>query len=80
MKERILTTTPFTDPVKSGVSRQYEYLVLSVGPGDSLTDARQRVREHSEYGRWELERSRLYMGGGRQYWLRRKVMLVERTA
>ncbi|MGT2460625.1 DUF5703 family protein [Sinomonas atrocyanea] len=55
-------------------------MVLSVGPGDSLADARQRVREHSEYGRWELERSRLYMGGGRQYWLRRKVMLVERTA
>ena len=63
----------------AGVGRQYEYLVLSVGPGDSVADARQRVREHSEYGKWELERSRLYMGGGRQYWLRRKVMLVERT-
>lgn len=63
----------------AGAGRQYEYLVLSVGPGDSLADARQRVREHSEYGKWELERSRLYLGGGRQYWLRRKVMLVERT-
>ncbi|MDQ4491367.1 DUF5703 family protein [Sinomonas sp. ASV486] len=63
----------------AGPGRQYEYLVLSVSPGDSVADARQRVREHSEYGKWELERSRLYMGGGRQYWLRRKVMLVERT-
>ncbi|WP_413250852.1 DUF5703 family protein [Sinomonas flava] len=77
MKERILTTTPDR---AAGPGRQYEYLVLSVAPGDSVADARQRVREHSEYGRWELERSRLYMGGGRQYWLRRKIMLVERTA
>jgi hypothetical protein len=77
MKERILSTTPVST---AGVGRQYEYLILSVAPGDSVADARQRVREHSEYGRWELERSRLYMGGGRQYWLRRKVMQVERTA
>lgn len=82
MKERILSTAQSLDAgvLPAGPGRQYEYLVLSVGPGDSLADARQRVREHSEYGRWELERSRLYMGGGRQYWLRRKVMLVERTA
>ena len=77
MKERILTTAPVDG---GNATRQYEYLVLSVAPSDSLAEARQRVREHSEYGRWELERSRLYMGGGRQYWLRRKVMLVSRTA
>lgn len=82
MNERILSTTQSfkTGAKPAGPGRQYEYLVLSVGPRDSLADARQRVREHSEYGRWELERSRLYMGGGRQYWLRRKVMAVERTS
>ncbi|BCT76217.1 hypothetical protein SCMU_20590 [Sinomonas cyclohexanicum] len=82
MKERILSTaeSPGLGTRSAGPGRAYEYLVLSVGPGDSVAEARQRVREHSEYGKWELERSRLYIGGGRQYLLRRKVMLVERTA
>ncbi|AJT42875.1 hypothetical protein UM93_04280 [Psychromicrobium lacuslunae] len=61
-------------------ARQYEYLVLTVSPRESINDARQRLTEHAEYGKWELERSRLYMGGGRQFWLRRKVLRVQRTA
>ena len=76
MKERILDP----GPANSATSGKYEYLVLSVKPGESIAEARQRVREHSEYGKWELERSRLYMGGGRRYWLRRRVIAVERTA
>ncbi|MCA4131477.1 DUF5703 family protein [Arthrobacter sp. M4] len=60
--------------------RQYEYLVLTVSPDDSLPEARRRLVEHSEYGKWELERSRLYMGGARRFWLRRKIMPVQRTA
>jgi hypothetical protein len=60
-------------------ARQYEYLVLTVGPEDSLPDARRRLAEHSEYGKWELERSVLYFGGGRRFWLRRKVYSVQRT-
>ena len=76
MKERILSSGPDS----GATTGKYEYLVLSVKPGESIAEARQRVREHSEYGRWELERSRLYMGGGRRYWLRRRVMTVERTA
>jgi hypothetical protein len=59
---------------------QYEYLVLTVGPDDSLPEARRRLVEHSEYGKWELERSRLYMGGGRRFWLRRRIISVQRTA
>jgi Family of unknown function (DUF5703) len=61
-------------------SRQYEYLVLTVAPDDSLPEARRRLVEHSEYGKWELERSVLYIGGGRRFWLRRKVFTVQRTA
>jgi hypothetical protein len=76
MKELILGPGSARD----AASGKYEYLVLSVKPGESIAEARQRVREHSEYGKWELERSRLYMGGGRRYWLRRRVMSVERTA
>ncbi|MCI0140916.1 DUF5703 family protein [Arthrobacter sp. KN11-1C] len=60
-------------------ARQYEYLVLTVSPDDSLPEARRRLVEHSEYGKWELERSILYIGGGRRFWLRRKVLNVQRT-
>jgi hypothetical protein len=60
-------------------ARQYEYLVLTIGPEDSLPEARRRLAEHSEYGKWELERSRLYMGGSRRFWLRRKVYSIQRT-
>jgi hypothetical protein len=63
-----------------GYARQYEYLVLTVGPTESMPAARQRLTEHAEYGKWELERSCLYVGGGRQFWLRRRIMRVERTA
>ncbi|AOY71377.1 hypothetical protein ARZXY2_1832 [Arthrobacter sp. ZXY-2] len=44
-----------------------------------MPEARRRLAEHSEYGKWELERSRLYMGGSRRFWLRRKVYSVQRT-
>jgi hypothetical protein len=76
MKEHFLT---------SSVQRErdfltlYESLGLPVSPLDSLPEARRRLVEHSEYGKWELERSVLYMGGGRRFWLRRRVMQVQRT-
>lgn len=60
-------------------ARQYEYLVLTVSPEDSLPEARRVLAAHSEYGKWELERSVLYVGGGRRFWLRRKVIQVQRT-
>lgn len=61
------------------LARQYEYLVLTVGPADSLPAARQLLTEHAEYGKWELERSSVFIGGGRRYWLRRRVLRVART-
>ena len=42
--------------------KQYEYLVLTVSPEDSLPEARRRLVEHSEYGKWELERSSAVCG------------------
>lgn len=59
--------------------RQYEYMVLTVSPQDPLAEARQRLTEHAEYGKWELERSLIYVGGLRKFWLRRKVLRVERS-
>ena len=76
MKEQFLTSSVQRE---RDYLRQYEYLVLTVSPNESLPEARRRVVEHSEYGKWELERSKLYMGGGRRFWLRRRVMNVQRT-
>lgn len=61
-------------------ARQFEYLVLTVSPVEDLPEARRRLTEHAEYGKWELERSVIYMGGARRYWLRRKILRVPRTA
>jgi hypothetical protein len=54
--------------------------VLTVNAGEPVGAARKVLTEHAEYGKWELERSCIYLGGGRRYWLRRKVLRVERTA
>lgn len=61
-------------------ARQFEYLVLTVSPVEPLREARQRLTEHAEYGKWELTRTVIYTGGAQRYWLRRKVMKVARTA
>ena len=76
MKEHFLTSSVQRE---RDYLKQYESLVLTVSPDDSLPEARRRLVEHSEYGKWELERSKLYVGGGRRFWLRRRVMQVQRT-
>jgi hypothetical protein len=58
---------------------QYEYRVLTFDRNTSKADARQAVREHAEYGRWELARSVCYVCGVRRMWLRRRIMRVQRT-
>jgi hypothetical protein len=37
------------------------------------------VAWEAEYGHWELSRLRLYLGGARKVWLRRKIIRVQRT-
>ena len=76
MKEHFLTSSVQRE---RDYLKQYEYLVLTVSPDDSLPEARRRLVEHSEYGKWELERSKLYVGGGRRIWLRLRVMQFQRT-
>ncbi|MCX6499670.1 DUF5703 family protein [Pseudarthrobacter sp. B907] len=76
MKEHFLSSSVRRE---RDYARQYEYLVLTVSPEDSLPEARRLLAAHSEYGKWELERSVLYVGGGRRFWLRRKVIQVQRT-
>ncbi|MFI2102559.1 DUF5703 family protein [Isoptericola sp. NPDC019693] len=58
---------------------QYEYRVLTIDRGVSVPDARKMLTDEAEYGRWELARTRLYMGGERRVWLRRKIIKVNAT-
>lgn len=59
---------------------EYETQVLSFGRGDTASDVRRVIGEHTEYGGWELTRVRLYWGGRRRVWMRRKIIRVQRTA
>ena len=77
MREQFLNSTAVRE---RDFGRQYEYLVLTVNAGEPVGAARKVLTEHAEYGKWELERSCIYLGGSRRYWLRRKVLRVERTA
>jgi hypothetical protein len=59
---------------------EYEYQHLYLPRGISRQEARRLLTDHAEYGHWELARVRLYAGGARQVWLRRKIIRVVRTA
>ena len=58
---------------------EYEYLVLSFGREVGRADIRRRLTEHAEYGRWELERTRTYVGGRTRTWLRRRIIRPRRS-
>ncbi|WP_202911634.1 DUF5703 family protein [Segeticoccus rhizosphaerae] len=59
---------------------EYEYRVLHFPRDASRGDVRRVLTEHAEYGHWELSRMRLYWGGARKAWIRRKIIRVRRTA
>jgi hypothetical protein len=58
---------------------EFEYRVLTVGRGADRGRLRQQLTDEAEYGKWELARTLVYVGGARKVWLRRKVMRVART-
>ncbi|TQL04001.1 DUF5703 family protein [Cellulomonas sp. SLBN-39] len=58
---------------------QYEYRVVTIPRTTSRNDARRMLTDEAEYGRWELARTRLYAGGERRVWLRRKIIRVRST-
>lgn len=58
---------------------QYEYRVVTIDRGTSRADARRRLTDEAEYGRWELARTLVYVGGARKVWLRRKIIRVQST-
>ncbi len=58
---------------------RYEYRHITLPRGTSRGDARALLTEHAEYGRWELSRVTLFLGGARQVRLRRRIIRVQRT-
>lgn len=60
--------------------KEYELRIVTVDRGLSKQDTKAMLTEEAEYGRWELDRTRIYMGGVRKVWLRRRIMRVHRTA
>jgi hypothetical protein len=77
-----LARSTTTHPVRDGWDArggQYEYRVLRLDRLMSRNDARRLLTDEAEYGRWELARTRLYAGGERKVWLRRKIIRVRST-
>jgi len=66
-------------PRRPSTPTEYEYRVLTLGPSTSRHDARLLLTQEAEYGRWELARTRAYVGGERRVWLRRKIIRVRST-
>ena len=58
---------------------EYEYRVVRLPPSTSRGEARRMLTEQAEHGRWELARTRLFAGGERKVWLRRKSIRVRST-
>ncbi|UJH71063.1 DUF5703 family protein [Ornithinimicrobium sp. INDO-MA30-4] len=58
---------------------EYEFQTLTFPRETSRSDVRRALAEQAEYGHWELYRVRLYLGGMRRTWLRRKIIRVRRT-
>jgi len=60
--------------------KEYELRIVTIDPNLSRQDAKELLTDEAEYGKWELDRTRLYMGGRRKVWLRRRIMRMQRTA
>ncbi len=57
----------------------YEYREVRLPRYTSPGDATRLLTEAAEYGRWELARTSLYLGGERRVWLRRRIIKVRST-
>lgn len=73
----MLTRMPRHDATRTASS--YETKVMTLPRTATHGDVRQLLTEAAEYGKWELARHRLYIGGSRKVWLRRKIIRVRST-
>jgi hypothetical protein len=58
---------------------EYEYQRFDLPRGTSRNAARRLLTDAAEYGRWELDRLRLFPDGRRRVVLRRKILRVRST-
>ncbi len=57
----------------------YEYQRIDLPRGTSRNVARRLLTDAAEYGRWELERLRLFPDGRRRVVLRRRIIKMRST-
>lgn len=74
-----MTRTPKASGSTPNSRAQYEFRVVALGRDISRSDARKLLTDEAEYGRWELARTQLYIGGARRVTLRRRIMRVSST-
>ncbi|MYM18946.1 hypothetical protein GSY69_02860 [Brevibacterium sp. 5221] len=65
---------------RTRAAMEYEFRTVRFTRDTPRGEAKQALTEAAEYGRWELARTRIGMGGVRTHWLRRRIVRVERTA
>lgn len=67
-------------PVEKGRRLEdYEFQIITVPRGSSVSAVRASLTDQAEYGRWELVRTRLFVDGGKKVWLRRRIIRVQST-
>ncbi|MDR2722808.1 MAG: DUF5703 family protein [Cellulomonadaceae bacterium] len=64
---------------KGAANGHYEYRVMTIHRDIPMPDATKQLTDEAEYGRWELARTVIYLGGMRRVWLRRKIIRVTST-
>ena len=74
-----MTRTPKPSGSTPSSCAQYEFRVVALGRDISRSEVRKMLTDEAEYGRWELARTQLYIGGARRVWLRRRIMRVSST-
>lgn len=57
----------------------YEFRTVTLPNSVGRGEVRKLLTDEAEYGRWEVARSALYVGGVRKVWLRRKIIRVAST-
>jgi hypothetical protein len=58
---------------------EYEVRVLTIPPTSTRGEVLRLLTDEAEYGRWELARTRVYVGGVQRVWLRRPIIRVRST-
>ena len=66
-------------PSRRRAGPEYEVRVLTLPPSWSRGDVRRVLADEAAHGRWELARTRVYVGGVRKVWLRRPIIRVRST-